>query len=76
MAGAPNPAGAGHIPGITPATLDWSSADLISFLTTGLTTDYDSAGGEMADVISNMAKLPVTDVEAIASYLKALPPRK
>lgn len=74
MAGAPNPSGKGRIPNITPAVLDWSEADLQAYLTTGLTPDYDSAGGHMASVVTNLARLPESDVAAIVSYIKALPP--
>lgn len=72
MQGAPDPAGTGRIPAITPDELDWSAADLVAYLTTGLTPDYDSAGGDMAIVIKNLAKLPDADRNAIAAYLKAL----
>lgn len=74
MAGAPNPNGRGRIPNITPAALDWSEADLLAYLRTGLTPDYDSVGGHMASVVSNMARLPEQDVQAIVQYIKALPP--
>ena len=73
LAGAPNPSGKGRIPGITPATLDWSQAELVDYFTTGFTPDYDSAGGSMAAVVSNLALLPQTDRAAIAAYLKAVP---
>lgn len=73
LAGAPNPSGKGRIPNITPAKLEWSEADLIAYFTTGFTPDYDSAGGEMAEVVSNLAQLPQSDRAAIAAYLKAIP---
>ncbi|NUH64139.1 cytochrome c [Sulfitobacter sp. S0837] len=73
LTGAPNPSGKGKIPGITPAQLDWSEADLVEYFTSGFTPEYDSAGGEMAEVVSNLAQLPESDREAIAAYLKALP---
>ncbi len=74
LAGAPNPAGKGRIPDITPAGLDWSAADIAYYLETGFTPDYDSAGGEMAEVVENLAQLPRSDLEAIAAYLKRVPP--
>lgn len=74
MAGAPNPSGQGTIPNITPAALDWSEADITVYLTSGFTPDYDSAGGHMAHVVENMAKLPESDRAAVAAYLKKLPP--
>ncbi|MEL6523382.1 MAG: cytochrome c [Pseudomonadota bacterium] len=74
MAGAPNPTGEGRIPNITPAALDWSEADIAEYLNSGFTPDYDSAGGHMADVVENTAKLPPEDRAAIAAYLKRLAP--
>lgn len=73
MAGAPNPSGKGKIPGISPETLGWSAADIAYYLETGLTPDYDSAGGDMVSVIANMGHLTREDRAAIAAYLKALP---
>lgn len=73
MQGAPNPSGKGKIPGITPDQLDWSARDIAYYLETGLTPDYDSAGGQMAKVITNIAHLSEEDRTAIAAYLKALP---
>ena len=75
MAGGPIPGAArGSFPNITPAALDWSEVDIVAYLTTGFTPDYDSAGGHMAEVVANMARLPESDRKAIAAYLKALPP--
>jgi mono/diheme cytochrome c family protein len=74
LAGAPDPAGQGTIPNITPAKLAWSEAEIVEYLTSGFTPDYDSAGGHMAHVVENMAKLPVTDREAVAAYLKRVKP--
>ena len=74
MGGAPNPSGKGTIPNITPAALEWSAADLVEYFTSGFTPDYDSAGGEMAEVVENLSQLPRADREALATYVKALPP--
>jgi mono/diheme cytochrome c family protein len=74
MGGAPNPSGRGRIPNITPAALDWSAADLAYYLETGFTPDYDSAGGTMADVVTNTSQLPAEDRAAIAAYVKGLAP--
>jgi mono/diheme cytochrome c family protein len=74
LAGAPNPSGKGRIPNITPAALEWSRADLIAYFTSGFTPDFDTAGGEMAEVVSNLAQLPEADRAALADYLKAVPP--
>lgn len=73
MAGAPNPSGKGEIPGISPDKLDWSATDIAYYLETGLTPDYDSAGGQMVSVIANMGHLTADDRKAIAAYLQALP---
>lgn len=60
-------------PDLTPRALDWSKADIVEYLTSGFTPDYDSAGGHMALVVDNYAKLPLSDREAVADYLKKLP---
>ena len=73
LSGAPNPTGKGRIPNITPAELDWSEADLVEYFTSGFTPDYDSAGGEMAEVIENLSQLPEEDRRAIAAYLREIP---
>lgn len=74
LAGAPNPTGTGKIPALTPDQLDWSEKDISYYLETGFTPDFDSAGGHMVSVISNFAQLPAEDREAVAKYIKALPP--
>ncbi len=75
LAGGPNPEGKGTIPGITSSgpIASWSEADIVNYLETGFTPDYDSAGGSMVEVQKNMAHLPKGDLEAIAAYLKAVP---
>ncbi len=73
LAGAPNPSGQGDIPNITPARLSWSEADIVAYLTTGFTPDYDTAGGHMVHVVENMARLPDSDRAAVAAYLKRVP---
>ena len=72
LAGAPNPSGQGRIPNITPAKLTWAVADIVQYLTTGFTPDYDSVGGLMTHVVENMARLPDADRQAVAEYLKAV----
>ncbi|RWX76078.1 c-type cytochrome [Neorhizobium lilium] len=75
LAGGPNPEGKGSIPDITPGgdIKSWSEDDLVNYFKTGFTPDYDSAGGQMAEVQQNLAHLPQADLEAIAAYLKAVP---
>ncbi|MGI1663288.1 c-type cytochrome [Palleronia sp. KMU-117] len=74
MAGAPNPSGQGRIPGLTPGQLDWSAEDIAYYLESGFTPGFDSAGGHMAEVVRNMARLTAEDRAAVAAYVKALPP--
>lgn len=76
LAGAPNPSGQGTIPNITPAALTWSEPEIVEYLTSGFTPDFDSVGGHMAHVVENMARLPESDRQAVAAYLKRVPPVK
>lgn len=71
LAGVSGPGGA---PNITPAKLEWSEDEIVEYLTSGFTPDYDSAGGHMGHVVENMAALPESDRRAVAAYLKAVPP--
>ncbi|MFA3919125.1 c-type cytochrome [Ruegeria hyattellae] len=73
LAGAPNPSGKGRIPGLTSGQLDWSEADIAEYLKSGFTPDYDSAGGDMVEVIENTSRLTDDDRLAIAAYLKVVP---
>lgn len=75
LAGAPNPDGKGRIPNITPEKLTWSEDEIVEYLTSGFTPEFDSVGGHMAHVVENMARLPVEDRRAIAAYLKKVPPQ-
>lgn len=72
LEGAANATGDGKIPAIDATHLSWSDADIAEYLNSGFTPDYDSAGGEMVDVIENMAHLSHEDRLAIAAYLKAV----
>ena len=74
LAGGPNPEGKGKIPNITPAHLSWSTDEIAEYLKTGFTPDYDSAGGSMAEVVTNLSHLPDADRQAIAAYLAKVPP--
>jgi mono/diheme cytochrome c family protein len=58
LGGGPVPAGKGSFPNLTPAKLTWSDRDIVEYLTSGFTPDYDSAGGHMALVVENTAHLP------------------
>lgn len=76
LAGAVSPEDGSRIPNITPHAKgfgSWSVSEIINVLETGFTPEFDSLGSTMADVQLNMAKLPASDREAIAAYLKAIP---
>ena len=78
LSGAPSPDGEGRVPNITPhadGLADWSARDIVRYLKSGFTPDYDTAGGSMAEVQENLARLPQADLEAIAEYLSTVPPR-
>ena len=77
LAGAVAAEGSGIVPNITPdgkSIKDWSEADIVNYLETGFTPEFDSVGGAMVDVQRNMAQLTADDRAAIAAYLKAVPP--
>ncbi|MFB9265819.1 c-type cytochrome [Bradyrhizobium erythrophlei] len=75
FAGGPNPEGEGWVPNITEKGLsDWSAKDIAYFLETGQMPDGDSAGGSMVRVIKNTSQLSPEDRDAIAEYIKSLPP--
>ncbi|MDB5664948.1 cytochrome c [Cypionkella sp.] len=73
LSGAPSPDGKGRTPNITPAKLTWSKADVVEYLTSGFTPEFDSVGGHMAHVVENMARLPESDRQAVAAYLQLVP---
>jgi mono/diheme cytochrome c family protein len=78
FAGGRDPEGKGWVPNITPhadGLATWKAADIAEFLKTGLTPEFDSAGGSMREVIENTSRLTDDDRLAIATYLAALPPR-
>lgn len=77
LAGGPAPEGDGKIANITPhrdGIADWSASDIAYSLESGFTPEFDSFGSSMVDVQKNMAKLSTEDRDAIAAYLKAIPP--
>jgi mono/diheme cytochrome c family protein len=76
LAGGYDQSGVGYVPNITPAGIgEWSRADVVKALTTGQTPEFRQLGSSMADVVTDLAMLPQGDREAIAEYLRALPPR-
>ncbi len=76
LAGGRAPEGNEKIPNIAPhgSFAEWSESDIVEVLTSGFTPEYDSVGSSMADVVTNTSKLPKSDREAIAAYLKAVKP--
>jgi mono/diheme cytochrome c family protein len=76
FAGGKDPTDTGFIPNITPSRIgDWSEADIATMLKTGETPNHGQVGSSMAEVVINMAMLSDTDREAVARYIKSLPPR-
>ena len=78
LAGGPSPDGEGRVPNITPhddGLADWSRKDIVRYLKSGFTPDYDTVGGSMAEVQENLAQLPEEDLQAMAAYLKSAPPQ-
>ncbi len=69
-----------NIPNITPdleTGLNFSVPQIVEYLKTGATPDFDFAGSMMADVIAHSTgKMTDEDLKAIALYLKSLPPLK
>lgn len=62
-----------RISGITPAQLGWGAVDIVVCLQTGLTPDFDLAGGTMADVPDSLSALPAADLAAISACLLIVP---
>lgn len=75
LSGAAAAEGEGIVPNITSGDGGgWSQSDIASYLETGFTPEFDSVGGAMVEVQRNLARLQPADREAIAAYLKAIPP--
>ena len=67
------------VPNITPDEAtgigDWSQGDIVTLLRDGLKPDYDDVQGSMAEAIRDgLRHLSEGDLNAIATYVKALPP--
>lgn len=76
LGGAPSAESEGKVPNITPGAdtiADWDESDIVYYLKSGFTPDYDTVGSSMVEVQENMAKLSDQDRQAIAAYLKAIP---
>jgi mono/diheme cytochrome c family protein len=77
LAGAKSIKNKGAAPNITPHKTGiehWTVEDIVNYLDTGFTPDFDSAGGQMVSVITNLSKLPKKDLVEIAKYLKSVRP--
>ena len=75
FAGGPNPEGEGWVPNITQKGLgEWSAKDIAYFLETGELPEGNSVGGSMVRVIRNTSQLSAEDRDAMADYIKSLPP--
>jgi mono/diheme cytochrome c family protein len=76
LAGGIDPTGTGFIPNITPRHIgSWSKQDIVEMLKTGNTPIHMRVGSSMSEVVTNTAMLPDSDLQAIAAYIKSLPPR-
>ena len=76
MAGGPDPDGSGRVPSLRsliPREKYKDVGDLASALQFGETLGYDGlSSGGMGEVQANIAKLPESDIHAIAEYLASL----
>ncbi|MGG5289060.1 molybdopterin cofactor-binding domain-containing protein [Pseudomonas shirazensis] len=50
----------------------WSESELVTYLSTGFSDKHGVAAGPMGPVVSELATLPQSDVQAIAHYLASL----
>jgi mono/diheme cytochrome c family protein len=75
FAGGVDPQGTGFVPNITQDRMStWTENDIATMLKTGETPSHGRVGSSMADVVTNTATLPDSDRQAIARYIKSLPP--
>ena len=72
MHGAKNPSGKGTVPSIHPKDLGWSREEIVEYLSSGFTPNFDVVGGAMASVIENTSKLELSDRILISDYLLRL----
>jgi mono/diheme cytochrome c family protein len=55
----------------------WTDAQLVSYLSTGYVPGHGAASASMRQAIDlSLSQLPVTDIEAIVTYLRTLTPRR
>jgi mono/diheme cytochrome c family protein len=78
FAGGMDPTGKFWIPNITShadGLAKWSLKDVEFLLETGFKPKMDTVGSGMGEVVENISKLSTEDRTAMATYIKALPPR-
>ncbi|HUN25484.1 MAG TPA: cytochrome c [Steroidobacteraceae bacterium] len=62
-------------PDMTAGLGGWSDDAVVSYLSTGFAKAHGPASGPMAEVVSNSLRLlPATDIHAMVTYLRSLPP--
>jgi mono/diheme cytochrome c family protein len=72
--GGPSPDGQGGVPNITQFKLkEWTEANIVETLESGMTADADRVGGNMVEVVRNTSQLTEADRRATAAYIKSLP---
>jgi mono/diheme cytochrome c family protein len=75
FSGGPSPDGQGGVPNITQFKLkSWKASDIAEMLSSGFTPDADRVGGSMVEVVRSMSQVTAADRQAIAAYIKSLPP--
>lgn len=55
----------------SPSPLPWTADELSAYLRAGIAGDDATAGGPMQEVVASLARAPVDDVRAIATYVAA-----
>ncbi|MBV7483255.1 cytochrome c [Bordetella sp. BOR01] len=59
---------------LTRARRPWTHEQLTSYLHTGLATEHGAAAGPMLPVTQHLANVPLSDVQAMATYLMSMQP--
>jgi len=54
------------------AVVPWTKAQLVTYLRTGRASEHGAAAGPMLPVTQELAAVPVSDVEAIATYILSI----
>ena len=56
----------------SPSDLKWTKDEIVEYLSSGFTPNYDMVGGKMASVVDNISQLSDLDRKLIADYLLRL----